>query len=322
MERPDWIWAIRYARPNQALLPTRARQRWLIARAAERGVSVALRIKLYPLALHEQVNKFTLGVLLSLVNVAPARSELAELDPVFRTDQLFRAERLFQNRDVHELVAMLKNSHLIIQKDVALKLGRLGANEALPLLQALDREYSRFECLPSGEFGVAALLITEKENGAQRKALLAVATEPWPYKNHADSTVDVAGRELSRFSGDDIISTLRGIRTYGAQYTVLAHKIRKLSSKDAIRECISILAVHETPMRAEAAQDLLISFGESARPAVEELKDRVGKQIKQSDPKWTVPKTIVERCDRILTRIEEATAKPVLLPPRAGKETQ
>lgn len=230
-----------------------------------------------------------------------------ELDPAVRKTSLARVEELYARRDVAGLMSLLKTSHLLIKQEVALKLGRLGANEALEELRRLDKVYRDFACAPTGEFGVAVILIEHPDRNDQKKALLAAATQSREemLAGRSFSVADKAGRELSRFDEEDIARALMPVYTYGAQYTALAHQCRKLSQRDAIAKCIAVLEAHETPLKAEAAQDLLISFGKAAEPDVRELKARVERKIKETDPKFTIPKTIVSRCERILRQIEE-----------------
>ncbi len=248
---------------------------------------------------------FMLALMLVALTGMPVYAELALLDPDVRDKQLAQAEKLYAKRDVDGLLKLLKESHLfIIKTDVALKLGRLGANKALPILREYNQRYSCFACSPSGQFGVAVILIENKTTDAQKKALLAVATEPQKKAKHTHSVIDAAGRELSRFDGDDIITALAGVNTYGAQHTVLKLQCKKLSQSNAISKCIAILEAHETPQKAEAAQDILVSFGSAAKLPVEKLKVRVEKRIKSTDPTFTIPKTIRNRCSRILKQIQ------------------
>ena len=235
----------------------------------------------------------------------PAYADLQLLDPDVRDKQLAQAEELYAKRDVDGLLKLLKESHLFIKTDVALKLGRLGADKALPALREYDQRYSWFDCAPSGEFGVAVILIENKTKDARKKALLAVASEPPEEPEHAYSVIDAAGRELGRFDGDDIITALVDINRYGAQHTVLKLQCKKLSQSDAISKCIAILEAHETPLKAEAAQHILVTFGSSAKLPVEKLKARTEERIKSTDPTFTIPKTILNRCGRILKQIQE-----------------
>lgn len=242
----------------------------------------------------------------------PTYANLALLDPEVRGRHLAKAEELYAKQDVNGLLKLLKESHLFIKNDVALKLGRLGARQALDDLREYDQCYSRFACAPSGKFGVAIILIENKTPDSQKKALLAIATERREKAKHAHSVIDAAGKELSRFDGDDIVSALADVNTYGAQYTVLLLQCRKMSKADAIAKCIAVLEAHVTPLKAEAAQRLLASFGKSAKSPVQALKARVERRIKPTDPIFTIPKTIITRCNRILKQIgkkEEADKK-------------
>jgi hypothetical protein len=236
---------------------------------------------------------------------APAYAELEPLDPAVRDKQLAQAEQLNARKDIDGLLKLLKESHLFIKREVALKLGRLGADEALSILRQHDQSYSRFACAESGQFGVAVILIENKTADAQKKALLVVATEPQKEGKHPHSVIDAAGRELSRYEGDDIIKALADIRTYGAQYTVLNLQCTKLPEPDAIAKCTAVLEDHTTPQKAQAAEQVLIAFGANARSPVEKLKARVEKRIKATDSTFTIPKTIRDRCNRIIKQIEE-----------------
>jgi len=240
---------------------------------------------------------------MTLLLTATAQANLEILDPEVQKASLVKAQELCDKRDVKGLMTLLKESHLFIKKDVALMLGRLGAVEALEDLRQLDKQYAQFACAESGEFGVAVILLENAEPYSQKEALLAVASGTSRNLTNALSVVDAAGRELNRFQGDDIEQSLTPVNTYGAQFTVLASHCRKLSLLEAITECVAVLESHETPQKAEAAESLLITFGKSAVQPVQELKTRVEKKIKNTDPAFTLPKTIVSRCQRILDQI-------------------
>ncbi len=243
-------------------------------------------------------------VVLLIVNT-PAYALLPPLDPKALDQQLAQAEELYDKRDVYGLLKLLKETHLFIKTDIALKLGRMGADRALPILREYDKRFSQFACSPSGQFGVAVILIENKTKDEQKKRLLAVATELQEKAKHTHSVIDAAGRELSRFVGDDIITALEDVYTYGAQFTVLALQCRKLSEVDAVTKCLNVLEAHETPLKAQAAEDMLVSFGKkSIITRVKELALRVEKKIKSTDPRFTIPKTILSRCKWIVKQIE------------------
>jgi len=250
-----------------------------------------------------QMIRIRLVLTMAILLTATAQANLDMPDPEVLKASLVKAQELFIKRDVQGLMTLLKTSHLFIKQDVALMLGRLGATEALEDLRQFDKQYSQFACAESGEFGVAVILLENTDPISQKNALLAVATEARQTAKHAISVVDAAGRELNRFQGDDIEQALTPVNTYGAQFTVLASRCRKLSLLEAITKCIAVLESHETPQKAEAAQSLLITFGKPAIRPVQELRTRVEKEIKNTDPAFTLPKTIVSRCQRILDQI-------------------
>jgi len=250
-------------------------------------------------------NRLILAIMCVVATGIPAYADLEPIDPDVRDRQLAQAEELYAKQDVDGLLKLLKESHLFVKQDIALKLGRLGADKALSILRQNDHSYSRFACAPSGQFGVAVILIENKTADAQKQALLAVATEPRKESKHPYSVIDVAGRELSRYEGDDIIKALVDIRTYGAQYTVLELQCKTLSESDAISKCIAVLEGHVTPQKAQAAEQLLIAFGSNATMPVEKLRMRVEKRIKSTDPTFTIPKTIRNRCNKIIKQIEK-----------------
>ncbi len=246
-----------------------------------------------------------LTLILAILTAVETHADLAFLDPEVRKKSLAKAEQLYAGKDSAGLLKLLKESHLFIKKDVALKLGRLGATEALRDLRECDRSYSRFACAPSGEFGVAIILIENKTPDSRKKALLAVATEKREKSKHTHSVIDAAGRELSRFSGEDVAKALADVNTYGAQHTVLTLQCRKLSPSAAIAKCIAVLEAHQTPQKAEAAEHMLASFGKNAESAVQDLKTRTEKRIEPTGPTFTIPRTVVNRCNRVLKRIKE-----------------
>lgn len=201
-------------------------------------------------------------------------ADLPPLDPALAIQRRAVVEYLFAKQDVEALSQILKTEHLFIQREAALKLGRLGAEKALPALRELDKSYSRFACSESGQFGVVVLLIENRTKEAQKNVLLRVAVEPWTKGPHAQSVIDEAGRELSRFEGEDIPRALKEINTYGAQYTVLSHKCKKLSKEKAVSVCLAALHAGETPQKVKAAEDLLITYGSTAKSKLEKLKKK------------------------------------------------
>ena len=253
-----------------------------------------------------------LALILTTAASTLVHADLGHLDPLVQQIALARANELFLKRDIPELQALLHESHPFVKQDVALTLGRLGAQGAIEELRQLNQAYATFACAESGQFGVAVVLIENPEKARQRKALLDLATEVGGHSSYANSVIDLAGRELSRFEGDDIEERLTNVNTYGAQFTVLALQCRKLSTSDAIAKCIKVLQRHETPQKAQAAQTLLIASGKPAMEAVRELKARVEANIKTADPTFTLPKTIANSCERILQTISdgEAVAAP------------
>jgi hypothetical protein len=246
-----------------------------------------------------------LALILATIVITSAHADLDHIDPVALKVAQFTANELFMKRDVIGLRALLKESHLFVKQDVALKLGRLGAKEAIEELRQLDRTYANFACAESGQFGVAVVLIENPDKARQQAALLELAKEVSEPPKHAASVIDQAGRELARFDGVEIEEKLASINTYGAQFTVLALQCRKLSPTDAIANCIKVLELHETPQKAEAAQALLISSGKPASAQVQKLKASVESKIKTSDPIFTISKTIAGRCEQILKTISE-----------------
>ncbi len=232
-------------------------------------------------------------------------ASLAPLDFETRDRQLAEVDKLYRKQDVKGLLALLQKYHLIIKKDVALKLGRLGVKEAINDIQKYDKQFSRFNCLESGEFKVAIILIENRHKDSQKKSLLKIATEPLNKEKYAYSVIDAAGRELHRYKGNDIIKALTNINTYGAQFTVLFLRCESISKINAIEKCISVLEAYETPQKAEAAQDILISYGKDAEVQTKNLKMMAEKRIKINNSVSSIQKTIINRCNWILKRINK-----------------
>ena len=250
-----------------------------------------------------QLIRQRLVLAMTILLAATAQANLEFLDPEVLKTSLVKAQELCDKRDVKGLMTLLKESHLFIKENVALMLGRLGAVEALEDLRRLDKQYAQFACAESGAFGVAVILLENTDPHSQKNALLAVATGTSRNVTNAISVVDAAGRELNRFQGDDIEQALTPVNTYGAQFTVLATQCRKVSLSEGIAKCVAVLESHETPQKAGAAESLLVAFGKPAIRSVQELKTRVEKQIQKTDPAFTLPKTILSRCKRILDQI-------------------
>jgi hypothetical protein len=254
-----------------------------------------------------------------LAMICAVCSASAKLVPISRAELeagRAEAEGLFERGDVEGLVALLDEAHLFIKTEAALHLGRLGARTVVERLRDLDEQYARFDCAPSGQFRVAIILIENRTAEEEKNALLHVATQELGDTPYAHSVIDAAGRELSRYEGVEIVERLEGVDTYGAQYTVLAHRCRGLALDDAIAKCVAILEAHETPMKAEAAQELLISYGPAAVPAVSALWDRVEERIGPTDEPFTIDRTIVGRCGRILDEIGRGAPDPDTEAPR------
>ncbi len=250
-----------------------------------------------------QISSFfaALVAALMLVGVGAATSDLQMIDPAELRQAKAKADRLFNNKDVEGLIDMLKASHLFVQADVAIKLGRLNAKSAIEELERLNQFYCRFACAESGEFRVALILIENEGDELEQKALLDVATAA--AKQYPPSVIDRAGKELSRYSGAEIQERLESVQTYGAQFTALAHQFRNLSQDDAVRLCIRILERHETPLKAQAAEDLLISFGRRSTAPVRQLKSRIAAQAQPTKARFTPQNTVLSRCDDILRQI-------------------
>ncbi len=234
-----------------------------------------------------------------VIAVLPAHAYLANLDPVVRVEQMKKAVALYEAGDAAGLREMLKDSHMFIQQDVALRLGRLGDEQSLEMLKNLDAQYKNFACAPSGQFGVAVMLIENKTADARKKALLKAATAT-DYKQYASSVVDCAGRELVFYADEEVAAALKDVRTYGAQYTVLRWECYRTSDNHAIEKSIGVLEQHETPQKAEAAEDILKEYGAASIEAVMALKERVAKKVDPEITGHTIEKTIVSRCEEIL----------------------
>jgi hypothetical protein len=243
--------------------------------------------------------------IVTLVGVSSVEARMRDLEESELKEERARATKLYAEGDVQGLLTLLKQSHPFVAEEAARMLGRLGATSALEELRNLNAYYSSGLCWKSGAFGVAIILIENADTNTQKSALLRVATLPRRNPSWASSVVDDAGRELSRFAGDDIERSLASVGTYGAEYTVLSFQCRRLAPSSAIARCIAVLEAHETPMKAEAAQCLLVAFGRAAEAPVRDLKEKVEKKIKPTDSTFTIPKTILSRCERILKQIDE-----------------
>lgn len=241
--------------------------------------------------------------MLILVGAGPATADLPMIDQEELRQAKSKADRLFKNRDVEGLIGMLKASHLFVQADVAIKLGRLNAKEAVNELNRLDKSYRNFACADSGEFHVALILIENEGKELERKALLDVATAA--ATQYPPSVIDRAGRELSRYSGAGIRERLQSVRTYGAQFATLAHRCRSLSQHDAVKLCIEVLERHETPMKAQAAEDLLISFGDRSIQPVKQLESRIADQARTLNAGSSLQHTVRSRCEDIIRQISK-----------------
>ena len=247
--------------------------------------------------------KFGLILLLAVFAPGLARADLGFLPEAEMLEQRAVVAAALARDDEDALRRALESSHLFIQREIALHLGRRGSVAALPRLRELDKTYANFACSRSGEFGVAVALIENKTPAARKAALLALATATWHTGRVPLSVVDEAGRELSRYEGDDIGATLAGVNTYGAQFTVLSARCAKLPEPQAIARCVDVLEAHETPQTAGAAGELLVAFGAQARTPVEALKARTEAGLPPEGSALGVRHTVVSRCESILQKI-------------------
>lgn len=238
-----------------------------------------------------------LALLLAASALAPLHAKLPMIDPAVRKAELAKASSLYARQDIPGLRALLESADIIVRCDAATKLGRLGATEALDALRKLDAQYANFACAPSGEFGVAVLLIENPDRDRRRAVLLEVATSPIEQEKYSFSVIQEAGRELSQYEGADLERRLANVNNYGAQYTVLSQRCRKLSQDEAIALCVAVLSQHETPQKAEAAGEVLVAFGPAAMAPVQELQKNIGAT---ENPRRS---TIANRCARILSGI-------------------
>jgi hypothetical protein len=247
-----------------------------------------------------------LALLLAALLAAPASADLPNEDPRVVRRELREAKAHFEKRDAESLKTLFGKATFMAQPQIALYLGRLDAKEMLPTFEGKDKQLSRFACRECGEFGVAAILLQQPDRESEKAALLKVATtNPRdPKAEYVYSVINVAGRELAQYGGDDVIKQLAPVNNYGAQYTVLKLRVQNMKQDVAIQYCVRVLEKHETPLTAEAAQELLTAFGEPAVNAVRLLRDRTQPKIDLAR-KIDVRQTVVSRCNRILEEIKQ-----------------
>lgn len=244
-----------------------------------------------------------LATICAVLSVPALWADLAGGDPEQLAADLAHAEESYQKGDIPALLTLLSKDDLFVQKDVALKLGRLGAKDALAKIRQLDQQYSEYACSPSGQFGVAAILLESPDKAQQRDALLEVATDDWENQKYALSVIDQAGRELNRYDEATIVERLKEVNTYGAQFTVLTLQCRNLSPKDVIAKCVYALEQSVTPQQAEAAQELLIASGKLAIDPVQKLKERLKVKNDALGLQHTMSRSVEYRCGDILNSL-------------------
>lgn len=120
-----------------------------------------------------------------------------------------------------------------------------------------------------------------------------------------DSRSDAAAEALLELGDEATIRELVPICEYGAQYTVLAYRCRKINQAEAIAVCIDVLDRHETPQKAEAAERLLKEYGREAIPSVRDLLRKHEALITAPPPPFTIHHTIISRC-KVIIRTTEA----------------
>ena len=251
------------------------------------------------------------AVLLALLPTSAAVAKLADVSREVLLEKRAEAGVAFAAGDSATLLRLLETEHLFVKREVALLLGRLGVEAALPLLREYNEDYANFACARSGEFAVAIVLIQNPRPAAQKAELLKMACLPRRMRGTPLSVIDAAARELARYSDPtrQISRALAKVGTYGAQFTVLKLRCDELPSSEAITLCADTLGRHETPQNAQAAEELLVAFGPAARPAMEALKARVSSEIRPDDPAANLRHTILRRCDYVLRGIENTQAE-------------
>ena len=259
----------------------------------------------------------TISCLLSILATTTVLADLPPHDPERVRQEHAAIVDAFGRGDPVSLRRLLRDVSFYGKPAAAMCLARLNATEALPEIRALNDQYARFPCSSTGDFGVAVILLEEQGWKAEKQRLLEIATSDTRAGQWPASVIDRAGRELAIYGGNQVIRSLQGVRTYGAQYTVLYLTTRSLPTSQIVDRCINQLSNHETPPKAEAAEDILIGLGPVASDKVRSLRAVMQERLAAAGT-HSIAQTIVNRCNSILATHERqaATHRQIPIVPR------
>ena len=176
--------------------------------------------------------------------------------------------------------------------------GRIESKGRVTSVKKAKRALCHFQCSQQGEFGVAILLI-ENQNEPRRKNVLLDAAISTDTNTFPRSVSDQAARMLSRYDDPILTQVLCEVPSYGAQYTALLQNSRRFTLSEKIKNYVEILGQHESPMKAQAAEELLITIGSTARNSIKQLRDQMIASPK-SKKLGSIENTVLSRCSRIL----------------------
>lgn len=189
---------------------------------------------------------------ISILVALAAQGSLPILSPENVRKGSAQADALLQEHDVKGLLALLIDTNFAVEQRAARHLAKLGATEALPILEEKDRAYRRFSTVSLGAFRVAITLLEHDTLESRRQAMLTLAKTGF-------SSID----DLNTWYSDSV----RGVeRTHGVRSQRRASIARLDKIVANVAECINIGTVFEGRDRArsDAAAEALLQFTNDA----------------------------------------------------------
>jgi len=203
-------------------------------------------------------------------------------------------------------IALIENPDLADRRKALLCLAKTGFSSKESVERYRKHETARAEAIakanPDSNF--------DRRGRIDQQCMEAIAAiEEGRMSLYADrARTNAAAKALLPLANDAVIAELAKIPSYGAEYTTLAYRCRKLPEPKAVARCIEILEKHETPMKAEAAGRLLREYGEAALEHLRELKARMAARAEKLGGPNGIVGTVIRRCERSIAIVEKAQA--------------
>ncbi len=213
---------------------------------------------------------YLLLIFFNIPNVCIAKAKPIDLQKSYAEIKLLNI--YLQDKNIIKILEILKNGEFPSQEEAAKISGNLGIEEALPILEKLDKSYSHFICQPSGVFGVAIVKIKNFKKSTEEKinALLKLAIKDNDPKKFAGCSSDAA-KELGKIGDLSILSELKKINNYGAVEAVIRLETKDLSEEEKTTKYLQLIKEHKTPQLRTAGEVLLGEIGKKILPEILKL---------------------------------------------------